>query len=111
MQPVKTIRSGLVFTLSIVAVLTHPSLAFAQDKTGNQTPPQSIEKAIEAKDALFAKDPIPKMAQYLIDEGHADETTITALQTVAQRRVDDAIAFARESEYAVEVEAMARVFA
>ena len=55
MQPVKTIRSGLVFTLSIVAVLTHPSLAFAQDKTGNQTPPQSIEKAIEAKDALFAK--------------------------------------------------------
>ena len=55
MKPVKTIQSGLAFTLSIIAVLTHPSLAFAQNKTGNQTPPQSIEKAIEAKDALFAK--------------------------------------------------------
>ena len=36
-------------------MLTRPTLAFAQQKNGNQPPPQSIEKAIEAKDALFAK--------------------------------------------------------
>ena len=49
----KTNPSSLVFTLSIAAALIHPSLAFAQEKIGNQTPPQSIDKAIEAKDALF----------------------------------------------------------
>jgi len=63
------------------------------------------------KDALFAKDPIPKMSRLLLDEGHADEEAIAEMQATAQRRVDEAISFARESEYAPEVEALTSVFA
>ena len=63
------------------------------------------------KDALFAKDPIPQMSKLLLDEGHADEAAIAELQATAQRRVDEAIVFARESEYAPEEEALTSVFA
>lgn len=63
------------------------------------------------KDALFAKDPIPKLSEYLISEGHADEAAIAELQGKAQSRVDEAIAFARESEYAPVEETLNAVFA
>lgn len=63
------------------------------------------------KDALFAKDPIPKMSAWLIDEDHATEQDILAIQNRAQQRVDEAIAFARESSYAPEEDALTMVFA
>ena len=63
------------------------------------------------KDALFARDPIPRLRKRLISEGHADETKIEELKASAQKRVDEAIAFARESEYAPQDEALTAVFA
>ncbi len=61
------------------------------------------------KDALFAKDPIPKMRERLLAEG----CTATELDEIEQRAdslVADAITFARESDYAPESDALTAVF-
>ena len=63
------------------------------------------------KDALFAKDPIPKMRAGLTADGTAAEADIAALEERAAATVDAAIAFARESAYAPETDALTAVFA
>jgi len=63
------------------------------------------------KDALFAKDPIPKMRAGLIADGIAAEADIAALEERAAATVDAAITFARESAYAPETDALTAVFA
>lgn len=63
------------------------------------------------KDALFAKDPIPRLARLLLENGHADAAAIEGMKTKAQSRVDEAIKFARESEYGPETDALSSVFA
>lgn len=62
------------------------------------------------KDALFAKDPIPVMRALLAkEEGwtDGDEAELTAK---ARLRVDEAIQFARDSEYPAPQEALEKVF-
>lgn len=62
------------------------------------------------KDALFAKDPIPKMKAHLMTEfdwRHCDDKALVAK---AHARVDQAIKFARDSEYPEPAEAMEKVF-
>ncbi len=61
------------------------------------------------KDALFAKDPIPKMRERLIAEGHAAKD-LDALEKRAEARVAEAISFARNSEYAPDTDALTAVF-
>ena len=61
------------------------------------------------KEALFAKDPIPKMRERLIAEGHAAES-LDMLEKRAEARVAEAISFARDSEYAPETDALTAVF-
>jgi pyruvate dehydrogenase E1 component alpha subunit len=63
------------------------------------------------KDALFAKDPIPKMRARLMADGHATEDEIVGLEKRADERVADAIAFARESKPAADTDALTAVFA
>jgi pyruvate dehydrogenase E1 component alpha subunit len=63
------------------------------------------------KDALFAKDPIPKMRARLMADGHATEGEIVGLEKRADERVADAIAFARESKPAADTDALTAVFA
>lgn len=62
------------------------------------------------KDALYARDPIPKMRQHLIDEENWSEEQDQELVHRAHKRVDLAIQFARDSEYPAPEEAMEQVF-
>lgn len=63
------------------------------------------------KDALFAKDPIPKFRQHLIDHESWSEADDQALVAKTRARVDAAIQFARDSDYPEPEEAMDKVFA
>jgi len=63
------------------------------------------------KDALFAKDPIPALRKRLIADGDATETDLDAIEARAVAKVDEAIAYARESEYAPAEDALTSVYA
>lgn len=63
------------------------------------------------KDALFAKDPIPAMRTRLIADGDATDTDLGTIEARAQTKVDEAIAFARESDFAPVTDCLTAVFA
>ena len=63
------------------------------------------------KDALFEKDPIPKMRERLLAEGAASEAELNTIEEESAARVDAAIKFARESDDAAPEDALTRVFA
>lgn len=52
----------------------------------------------EEKDAAIAADPLPALRQRLIDEGHATEDELVALQEAIEREVEDARDFGLASE-------------
>lgn len=56
-----------------------------------------IDEAIMAD--RVAKDPVPAMRQLLIDDGYADDAALTAIEGNASQQIEDALQFARESEY------------
>ncbi len=61
------------------------------------------------KAALEAKDPIPRFRDYLVKEG-ISEREIGDVEAAARALVDEAIAFARESEDPAPEDALTRVF-
>ncbi len=63
------------------------------------------------KDALFKKDPIPRMRSRIIADGVATDEDLDAIERKAQSQVDEAIAFARESDLAPDTDALTSVFA
>lgn len=63
------------------------------------------------KDGLFEADPIPKMRSRLIADGDATEAALDEIETKSQARVDEAIAFARESDDPAPEDALTSVFA
>lgn len=63
------------------------------------------------KEALFAKDPIPAMRQRIVSDGDASDAELDTIEARAQAKVDEAIAFARESAYAPAEDALTAVFA
>ncbi|WP_280520437.1 thiamine pyrophosphate-dependent dehydrogenase E1 component subunit alpha [Phaeobacter sp. J2-8] len=63
------------------------------------------------KDALFEKDPIPKMRARLLADGVASEDELTAIEGESAARVDAAITFARESADPAPEDALTRIFA
>jgi len=62
------------------------------------------------KAGLIAKDPIPAFRRRLIEAGELTATTASEMEARAKGRVDDAIAFARNSAYPAPEEALERVF-
>ncbi len=62
------------------------------------------------KDALFAKDPIPKMRAHLEAQHGWTDSDDAALVARCNARVDAAIAFARDSAFPAAEEAMEKVF-
>ncbi|MDO6563749.1 thiamine pyrophosphate-dependent dehydrogenase E1 component subunit alpha [Amphritea sp. 1_MG-2023] len=62
------------------------------------------------KDALQKLDPIPAMKQRLLEQDLLNDTTDAALIEEAHAIVDDAIQFARDSDYAAPETAMDKVF-
>ncbi len=62
------------------------------------------------KDALFAKDPIPKMREHLKAQQGWTDSDDAALVECTRARVDSAITFARDSAYPAPEEAMEKVF-
>ncbi len=62
------------------------------------------------KDGLMKKDPIPGYRQRLIDEGVMTEAQAEDIAARARGRIDEAVAFARESPYPRPEEAMEKVF-
>lgn len=62
------------------------------------------------KDALFAKDPIPAMRARLGSEEGLTDDQNAEIVARARATVDEAIAFARESEYPAPEEALEKVF-
>ena len=63
------------------------------------------------KDALFEKDPIPRLRKQMIGAGDFSEAGAEAIEQEAQRKVDEAIAFARESADPAPEDALTKVFA
>ena len=63
------------------------------------------------KDALFAKDPIPRLRDQLIKSGDLTDAEDKAIVARARKRVDEAIEFARASDYPAAEEALEKVFA
>jgi acetoin:2,6-dichlorophenolindophenol oxidoreductase subunit alpha len=63
------------------------------------------------KDALFAKDPIPKMRAKMIADGVATAAELDAIEAQAAARVEQAIKFARESADPAPETALTSVFA
>jgi pyruvate dehydrogenase E1 component alpha subunit len=63
------------------------------------------------KDALFAKDPIPRLRDQMIKSGDMTEAEDKAIVAGARKRVDEAIDFARKSDYPAAEEALEKVFA
>lgn len=63
------------------------------------------------KDALFEKDPIPAMRSALIGNGDMSEAQDAEIVERSRKSVDEAIAFARESDYPSPQEALEKVFA
>jgi pyruvate dehydrogenase E1 component alpha subunit len=63
------------------------------------------------KDALFAKDPIPKMRAKMIADGVATGAELDAIEAQAAARVEQAIKFARESADPAPETALTSVFA
>jgi pyruvate dehydrogenase E1 component alpha subunit len=56
-----------------------------------------IDEAIMAD--RMAKDPVPAMRQRLIEGNIADEAALRTIETEANTQIDDALQFARESDY------------
>lgn len=63
------------------------------------------------KDAITAKDPIPAFRKHLIQTEGLSEEEVDAIEADAQSQVDEAIAFARESEDPAPEDALTKVFA
>ncbi|WP_435311805.1 thiamine pyrophosphate-dependent dehydrogenase E1 component subunit alpha [Primorskyibacter sedentarius] len=63
------------------------------------------------KDALFEKDPIPKMRAKLLADGVASEAELDAIEAESAARVEAAIKFARESADPAPEDALTAVFA
>jgi len=63
------------------------------------------------KEKLFEKDPIPALRKRLIADGDASDGDLDGIEARAQAKVDEAIAFARDSDYAPETDALTSVFA
>ena len=59
----------------------------------------------------MASDPVPALRQYLLTEGHANEAELAAIEDEASRQIDDALQFARESDYPDEAELGRDVYA
>ena len=47
----------------------------------------------------MAKDPVPALCGRLLSEGHADEAALAAIEREANTNIDDALEFARNSDY------------
>lgn len=63
------------------------------------------------KDELLALDPIPKMRERMIGEGTATAEQLDQIEARSQAQVDEAIAFARNSEDPAPEDALSCVFA
>jgi len=63
------------------------------------------------KEALFKKDPIPKMRKQMLADGDATEAGLDEIETKAAARVDAAIEFARNSAEPAPEDALTSVFA
>ncbi|UVJ46367.1 thiamine pyrophosphate-dependent dehydrogenase E1 component subunit alpha [Pseudomonas sp. LS1212] len=62
------------------------------------------------KEALLKKDPIPRYRQHLLESGVLTEAQAEEIAARARGRVDEAIQFARDSEYPAPEEALEYVF-
>jgi pyruvate dehydrogenase E1 component alpha subunit len=47
----------------------------------------------------MAKDPVPALRERLLSEAQADESALSAIEGEANANIDDALEFARNSEY------------
>ena len=63
------------------------------------------------KEALIEKDPIPAMRARILSDGTASAAELDAIETESQSKVNEAIAFARQSELAADTDALTSVFA
>jgi pyruvate dehydrogenase E1 component alpha subunit len=63
------------------------------------------------KDAWMAKDPVPEFRAWLVQNGHADEAELSALEADIGRQLDEAVEFALSSAVPDVVELRRDVFA
>jgi len=89
---------------TLVEVQTYRYLGHFQGDPQLYRPKDEVEQ-------LKRKDPIERLGKYLLDDGLAGKSELDGLRRSAQKAVDEAIAFARESPYPEPAEALQHVFA
>lgn len=62
------------------------------------------------KDALFARDPIPRLRDQMLAAGELEADEVSAIEARVRSRIEEAVAFARESPYPQPTDALKCVF-
>ena len=62
------------------------------------------------KDALFARDPIPRLRDQMLAAGELSAEDVASIDAAVARRIDEAVAFARESPYPEPSDALEHAF-
>ena len=62
------------------------------------------------KDALFARDPIPRLRDQMLTAGELTDDEVKAIEARVMSQIEDAVAFARTSAYPEPEDALKRVF-
>ncbi|MHB1457517.1 MAG: thiamine pyrophosphate-dependent dehydrogenase E1 component subunit alpha [Armatimonadota bacterium] len=77
---------------------------------GHSRTDPGLYRTQEEMDDYRAKDPIPKLKKYMLEEGIAKEDEITAVEVAVEKELDDAVEFARNSPHPKPEDALKYVF-
>lgn len=77
---------------------------------GHSRTDPGLYRTQEEMDDYRAKDPIPRLKKYMLEEGIAKEDEITAVEVAVEKELDDAVEFARNSPHPQPEDALKYVF-
>lgn len=77
---------------------------------GHSRTDPGLYRSQEEMDDYRAKDPIPRLKKYMIEEGIAKEDEITAVEVAVEKELDDSVEFARNSPHPQPEDALKYVF-
>jgi len=77
---------------------------------GHSRTDPGLYRTKEEMDEYLAKDPIPRLKKYMLDEKLASEAEITAVEVAVEKELEDSVEFARNSPHPKPEDALKYVF-
>lgn len=77
---------------------------------GHSRTDPGLYRSQEEMDDYRAKDPIPRLKKYMLEEGIAKEDEITAVEVAVEKELEDSVEFARNSPHPKPEDALKYVF-